>query len=142
MFVESFFLSFYTVLVVPKCSPDLKHVVGQKFQSLDFGFAFYDVYARAVGFDTRKQGMRKTDGVTTWYSVVCNREGSKKSSEGHASSSASRLISKREKAIKKAKRPLRQCKACYEMGHHDSRNCPMLKEMAKEKELCKGKRKS
>ena len=24
-------------------------VVGQKFQSVDFGFAFYDVYARAVG---------------------------------------------------------------------------------------------
>ena len=125
------------MLVVPKCSPDLKHVVGQKFQSLDFGFAFYDVYARAVGFDTRKQGMRKTDGVTTWYSVVCNREDSKMSSEGHASSSASRLISKREKAIKKAKRPLRQCKACYEMDHHDSRNFQCLKRWRRRKSFAR-----
>ncbi|XP_047948895.1 protein FAR1-RELATED SEQUENCE 5-like [Salvia hispanica] len=61
--------------------------------------------------------------------------------KGHASSSASRLISKREKAIKEATRPLRRCKACDELGHQDSRNCPMLKEMAKEKELSKGKRK-
>ncbi|XP_047979381.1 protein FAR-RED IMPAIRED RESPONSE 1-like [Salvia hispanica] len=61
--------------------------------------------------------------------------------KGHASNSASRLISKREKAIKEATRPLRRCKACDELGHHDSRNCPMLKEIAKEKELRKGKRK-
>ncbi|XP_047952287.1 protein FAR1-RELATED SEQUENCE 5-like [Salvia hispanica] len=54
--------------------------------------------------------------------------------KGHASSSASRLISKREKAIKDATRPLRRCKACDELGHHDSRNCPMLKELEKEKE--------
>ncbi|XP_042028614.1 protein FAR1-RELATED SEQUENCE 5-like [Salvia splendens] len=60
---------------------ELKPVVGQKFQSLDLVFAFYDVYARAVGFDTRKQGMRKVDDVTTWYYVVCNREGQKKSNE-------------------------------------------------------------
>ena len=57
-------------------------MVGQKFQSIAFAFAFYDVYARAVGFDTRKQGMRKaSDGVTTWYHVVCNREGCKRSNE-------------------------------------------------------------
>ena len=62
--------------------------------------------------------------------------------KGHASSSASRLISKREKAVKEASRPLRRCKACDELGHHDSRNCPMLKEMENEKELRKGKRKS
>ncbi|XP_047967832.1 uncharacterized protein LOC125211913 [Salvia hispanica] len=62
--------------------------------------------------------------------------------KGHARSSASRLISKREKAVKEAIRPLRRCKACDELGHHDSRNCPMLKEMAKEKELSKGKRKA
>ncbi|XP_047978400.1 protein FAR1-RELATED SEQUENCE 5-like [Salvia hispanica] len=75
------------VLVIPDCSPQLKPVVGQKFQSLDFAFAFYDVYARAVGFDTRKQGMRKAaDGVTTWYSVVCNREGSKRSNDVNARS--------------------------------------------------------
>ncbi|XP_042065379.1 uncharacterized protein LOC121808881 [Salvia splendens] len=60
--------------------------------------------------------------------------------KGHASSSASRLISKREKAIKDATRPLRRCKACDEMGHHNSRNCPMLKETAMEKEMRKGKR--
>ncbi|XP_042029942.1 protein FAR1-RELATED SEQUENCE 5-like [Salvia splendens] len=62
--------------------------------------------------------------------------------KGHTSSSPSRLISKREKAIKEATRPLRRCKACDEMGHHDSRNCPMLKEMAMEKEVRKAKRKS
>ncbi|XP_041994211.1 uncharacterized protein LOC121744691 [Salvia splendens] len=61
--------------------------------------------------------------------------------KGHAISSASRLIYKREKVIKETTRPLRRCKACDEMGHHDSRNCPMLKEMAAEKELRKGKRK-
>ncbi|XP_042012117.1 uncharacterized protein LOC121760529 [Salvia splendens] len=59
--------------------------------------------------------------------------------KGHASSSASRLISKREKAIKDATRPPRQCKACHEVGHHDSRNCPMLKEMRMEKDARKGK---
>ncbi|XP_042003766.1 protein FAR1-RELATED SEQUENCE 5-like [Salvia splendens] len=69
------------VSVVPECSAELKPVVGQKFQSLDFTFAFYDVYACAVGFDTRKQGMRKVDDVTTWYYVVCNREGQKKSND-------------------------------------------------------------
>ncbi|XP_042056142.1 protein FAR1-RELATED SEQUENCE 5-like [Salvia splendens] len=69
------------VVVVPECSPELKPVVGQKFLSLDFAFAFYDVYADAVGFDTRKQGIRKTDDVTTRYYVVCNREGKKKSNE-------------------------------------------------------------
>ncbi|XP_047966051.1 protein FAR1-RELATED SEQUENCE 5-like [Salvia hispanica] len=69
------------VVVVPECSKELKPVVGQKFKSLDFCFAFYDVYVRAVGFDTRKSQMRKTDGIITWYNVVCNRKGSKKSSE-------------------------------------------------------------
>ncbi|XP_047979530.1 protein FAR1-RELATED SEQUENCE 5-like [Salvia hispanica] len=59
----------------------LKPVVGQKFKSLDFDFAFYYVCARAVGFDTRKSQMRKIDGVITWYNVVCNSEDSKKSSE-------------------------------------------------------------
>ncbi|XP_047949101.1 protein FAR1-RELATED SEQUENCE 5-like [Salvia hispanica] len=47
----------------------------------DFGFTFYDVYARVVGFDKHKSQMRKIDGVTTWYNVVCNKEGSKKSIE-------------------------------------------------------------
>ncbi|XP_047978928.1 protein FAR1-RELATED SEQUENCE 5-like [Salvia hispanica] len=37
------------LVVVPDYSKDLKHVVGQKFKSLDFGFAFYDVYARDEG---------------------------------------------------------------------------------------------
>ncbi|XP_047943073.1 protein FAR1-RELATED SEQUENCE 9-like [Salvia hispanica] len=61
--------------------------------------------------------------------------------KGLASSSASHLISKREKAIKDATRPLRRCKACDELCHHDSRNCPMLKELETENELRKGKRK-
>ncbi|XP_047978770.1 protein FAR1-RELATED SEQUENCE 9-like [Salvia hispanica] len=61
--------------------------------------------------------------------------------KGHASSSASRLISKREKAIKDATRPLRRCKACDELCHHDSRNCPMLKELETENEMRKEKRK-
>ncbi|XP_042023158.1 protein FAR1-RELATED SEQUENCE 5-like [Salvia splendens] len=69
------------VRVVPVCSEELKPVVCQKFQSLDFALAFYDVYARAVGFDTHKQGVRKVEDVTTWYYVVCNREGHKKSNE-------------------------------------------------------------
>ena len=39
------------------------------------------MYMPAVSFDTRKQRMRRSDGVTTWYSVVFNREGSKRSNE-------------------------------------------------------------
>ncbi|XP_042027119.1 protein FAR1-RELATED SEQUENCE 5-like [Salvia splendens] len=69
------------VRVVPACSEELKPVVGLKFQSLDFALTFYDVYARAVGFDTHKQGVRKVEDVTTWYYVVCNRECHKKSNE-------------------------------------------------------------
>ncbi|XP_041999907.1 protein FAR1-RELATED SEQUENCE 5-like [Salvia splendens] len=67
------------VLVVLECSLELKPVIGQKFQSLDFVFTFYDVYAHAVGFDTRKQGIRKTGGVTTWYYVLSKRCGCKAS---------------------------------------------------------------
>ncbi|XP_047942965.1 protein FAR1-RELATED SEQUENCE 5-like [Salvia hispanica] len=66
---EAYASTMEEVVVVPDCSKDLKPVVGQKFKSLDFGFAFYDVYARAVGFDTQKSQMRKTDGVITWYNV-------------------------------------------------------------------------
>ena len=47
-----FIMILWIVFVIPECSPELKPVVGQKFQTLDFGFAFYDVYARAVGFGT------------------------------------------------------------------------------------------
>ncbi|XP_047978373.1 protein FAR1-RELATED SEQUENCE 5-like [Salvia hispanica] len=78
---EAYASTMEEVVVVPECSSHLKPAVGQKFKSLDFCFAFYDVYARAVGFDTRKSQMRKTDGVITWYNVVCNREGNKRSSE-------------------------------------------------------------
>ncbi|XP_042024187.1 polyadenylate-binding protein 1-like 2 [Salvia splendens] len=43
----------YFVRVVPACSEELKPVVGQKFQSLDFALAFYDVYARAVASNAK-----------------------------------------------------------------------------------------
>ncbi|XP_047965371.1 protein FAR1-RELATED SEQUENCE 5-like [Salvia hispanica] len=79
----------------------LQPVVGQKFKSLDFGFAFYDVYAHAVGFDTRKSQMRKIDGITTWYSVVCNREGSKKSSEDDQANARSGFSIKRRRLSKR-----------------------------------------
>ncbi|XP_042028251.1 protein FAR1-RELATED SEQUENCE 5-like [Salvia splendens] len=75
----------------------MKPVVGQKFQSLDFTFAFYDVYARAVGFDMRKQAMRKVDDVTTWYQVVCNREGRKKGEEDGQLNARSGFTIKRRK---------------------------------------------
>ncbi|XP_042012116.1 protein FAR1-RELATED SEQUENCE 5-like [Salvia splendens] len=79
----------------------MKPVVGQKFQSLDFAFAFYDVYARAVGFDTRKQVMRKVDDVTTWYQVVCNREGRKKGGEDDQLNARSGFTIKRRKLSKR-----------------------------------------
>ncbi|XP_047978393.1 protein FAR1-RELATED SEQUENCE 5-like [Salvia hispanica] len=60
---------------------ELKPVVGQCFQSLDFAIAFYDVYARAVGFDTRKQGVKKVEGVTIWQYIVCTRQGKKRTEE-------------------------------------------------------------
>ncbi|XP_042056173.1 protein FAR1-RELATED SEQUENCE 5-like [Salvia splendens] len=89
------------VVVVPECSPDLKPVVGQKFQSLEFAFACYEVYARAVGFDTRKQAMRKVDDVTTWYRVVCNREGRKKGDEDDQLNARSGFTIKRRKLSKR-----------------------------------------
>ncbi|XP_047942983.1 protein FAR1-RELATED SEQUENCE 5-like [Salvia hispanica] len=88
------------VLVVPECSPELKPVVGQKFQSLDFAFAFYNVYTRTIGFDTRKQGIRKTGCVTTWYYVVCNREGSKKTNEHDQLNARSGFSMKRRRLSK------------------------------------------
>ena len=72
------------MFVVPECSPELKPVVGLKFQSLDFAFAFYDVYARTVGF----YGMERPEVVQVHPPDVVK-------TKGHASSSASRLISKR-----------------------------------------------
>ncbi|XP_047978500.1 protein FAR1-RELATED SEQUENCE 5-like [Salvia hispanica] len=63
------------VVVVPECSQELKPFAGQMFKSLDFAVAFYNVYARAVGFDTRKQGLKKVDNVATWHYVVCSRAG-------------------------------------------------------------------
>ncbi|XP_047942856.1 protein FAR1-RELATED SEQUENCE 5-like [Salvia hispanica] len=89
------------LVVVSECSKDLKPVFGQKFKSLDFCFAFYDVYARAVGFDTRKAQMRKADGVITWYNVVCNREGSKKSSEDDQANARSGFSIKRRRLSKR-----------------------------------------
>ncbi|XP_042041492.1 protein FAR1-RELATED SEQUENCE 5-like [Salvia splendens] len=89
------------VVVVPECSAAMKPVVGQKFQSLDFAFAFYDIYARAVGFDTRKQAMRKVDDVTTWYQVVCNREGRKKGGEDDQLNARSGFTIKRRKLSKR-----------------------------------------
>ncbi|XP_042051739.1 protein FAR1-RELATED SEQUENCE 5-like [Salvia splendens] len=89
------------VVVVPECSPELKPVVGQKFQSLDFAFACYEVYARAVGFETRKQAMRKVDDVTTWYRVVCNREGRKKGDEDDQLNARSGFTIKRRKLSKR-----------------------------------------
>ncbi|XP_042051406.1 protein FAR1-RELATED SEQUENCE 5-like [Salvia splendens] len=89
------------VVVVPECSAAMKPVVGQKFQSLDFAFAFYDIYARAVGFDTRKQAMRKVDDVTTWYQVVCNREGRKKGGVDDQLNARSGFTIKRRKLSKR-----------------------------------------
>ncbi|XP_042012212.1 protein FAR1-RELATED SEQUENCE 5-like [Salvia splendens] len=89
------------VRVVPACSEQLKPVVGQRFESLEFALAFYDVYARAVGFDTHKQGVRKVDEVTTWYYVVCNREGHKKSIDDDQLNARSGFSLKRRRLSKR-----------------------------------------
>ncbi|XP_047953316.1 protein FAR1-RELATED SEQUENCE 5-like [Salvia hispanica] len=108
------------VFVIPECSPQLKPVIGQKFQSLDFAFAFYDVYARAVGFDTRKQGMRKaTDGVTTWYYVVCNREGCKRSNEEDDVNARSGFTLKRRRLSKRC-----GCKASISFKYFSEAGIP------------------
>ncbi|XP_047942581.1 protein FAR1-RELATED SEQUENCE 5-like [Salvia hispanica] len=110
------------VFVIPECSPQLKPVIGQKFQSLDFAFAFafYDVYARAVGFDTRKQGMRKAaDGVTTWYFVVCNREGCKRSNEEDDVNVRSGFTLKRRRFSKRC-----GCKACISFKYFSEAGIP------------------
>ncbi|XP_042038404.1 protein FAR1-RELATED SEQUENCE 5-like [Salvia splendens] len=92
---------FAMLVVVPECSPELKPVLGQKFQSLEFAFTFYDVYARTVGFETRKQAMRKVDDATTWYQVVCNREGRKKGDEDDQLNVRSGFTIKRRKLSKR-----------------------------------------
>ncbi|XP_047942923.1 protein FAR1-RELATED SEQUENCE 5-like [Salvia hispanica] len=108
------------VFVIPECSPQLKPVIAQKFQSLDFAFAFYDVYAHAVGFDTRKQGMRKAaDGVTTWYSVVCNREGCKRSNEEDDVNARSGFTLKRRRLSKRC-----GCKACISFKYFSEAGIP------------------
>ncbi|KAL9686025.1 hypothetical protein QQ045_023480 [Rhodiola kirilowii] len=43
----------------------------------------------------------------------------------HTKGSGKRLISERDVAIQKTKRPLRMCKVCQTMCNHDSRNCPL-----------------
>ncbi|XP_042027286.1 protein FAR1-RELATED SEQUENCE 5-like [Salvia splendens] len=89
------------VRVVHACSDQLNPVVGQRFQSLEFAIAFYDVYTRVVGFDTSKQGVRKVDEVTTWYYVVCNREGHKKSIHDDQLNARSGFSMKRQRLSKR-----------------------------------------
>ena len=65
--------------------------------------------------------------------------------KGSCSDHNSRLVYQREKAIKEASRPLRKCRTCGDMVHHDSRTCPekdpdTAKEKTREKRY--GKRKS
>ncbi|KAL9239086.1 hypothetical protein vseg_013438 [Gypsophila vaccaria] len=38
--------------------------------------------------------------------------------------SGRRIMSDKEKAVEEHIKPLRKCRACGEMAHHDSRNCP------------------
>ena len=44
--------------------------------------------------------------------------------KGSCSDHNSCLISQRQKATKEASRPLRKCRTCGDMVHHDSRTCP------------------
>ncbi|XP_042016254.1 protein FAR1-RELATED SEQUENCE 5-like [Salvia splendens] len=61
--------------VIPDCRPELKPFVGQVFETLEEGISFYEAYANDCRFDTRRFGHKYANGVKTWQTIVCSRQG-------------------------------------------------------------------
>ncbi|KAG6401152.1 hypothetical protein SASPL_137997 [Salvia splendens] len=67
----------YEAQVLLDCRPELKPYVGQEFETLDEGISFYEAYANDCRFDTHRFGHKFYDGVKTWQTIVCSRQGEK-----------------------------------------------------------------
>ena len=74
---------------LPHCQPELTHVVGLKFATLEEGLEFYKNYAKVFGFGTRFEGEKRSKkimeakggsvvGVVLNKRIVCNKEGKSK----------------------------------------------------------------
>ncbi|XP_019179244.1 PREDICTED: protein FAR1-RELATED SEQUENCE 1-like [Ipomoea nil] len=86
----------------PSCDEAIRPFEGQVFPSLGHVIAFYRQYASVVGFDVRRNSVRKDmDGVVVKNLLVCSREGFKQSADvlvvGDADSGEARLAQKRRR---------------------------------------------
>ncbi|GAB2245901.1 hypothetical protein Droror1_Dr00001394 [Drosera rotundifolia] len=65
------------VVYVPQCEAELEPLVGMEFESEEAAKAFYNSYARRVGFSTRVSSSRRSrkDGAIIQRSFVCCKEG-------------------------------------------------------------------
>ncbi|KAL9262272.1 FAR1-RELATED SEQUENCE 5-like protein [Drosera capensis] len=65
------------VVYVPQCEAELEPFVGMEFESEEGAKAFYNSYARRVGFSTRVSSSRRSrkDGAIIQRSFVCCKEG-------------------------------------------------------------------
>ncbi|XP_047942783.1 uncharacterized protein LOC125189561 [Salvia hispanica] len=93
--------NFPEVSCVPLCSAELIPIVGKNFNTLDEGISFYDAYARATGFDTRKHGNKASRELVTWQYLVCNRQGVKKGIEIDQIHAREGFITKRRRTSKR-----------------------------------------
>ena len=84
-----------TAAVVPDCRPELKPYVGQVFETLDEGISFYEAYANDCRFDTRRFGHKYANGIKTWQTIVCSRQGEKWDVDEEGSSTKRRRRSSR-----------------------------------------------
>ncbi|XP_042051398.1 protein FAR1-RELATED SEQUENCE 5-like [Salvia splendens] len=80
---------------IPDCRPELKPFVGQVFETLDEGISFYEAYANDCRFDTRRYGHKYANGVKTWQTIVCSRQGEKGDVDEEGSSNKRRRRSSR-----------------------------------------------
>ncbi|KAK1361214.1 hypothetical protein POM88_045688 [Heracleum sosnowskyi] len=76
-FSSSLVLSGGGQLYVPQGDPDLEPYEGMEFESEEAAKAFYNSYARRVGFSTRVSSSRRSrkDGAIIQRSFVCAKEG-------------------------------------------------------------------
>ncbi|XP_042013988.1 protein FAR1-RELATED SEQUENCE 5-like [Salvia splendens] len=84
----------------PVCSDEIKPFIGQRFLKLEDATEFYNNYARFGGFDSRRNGSKKSGDVFTWLYMVCSREGERKINEEG-------FTPKRKRSTKKCSCPAR-----------------------------------
>ncbi|XP_042059459.1 protein FAR1-RELATED SEQUENCE 5-like [Salvia splendens] len=72
----------------------------KRFLKLEDAIEFYNNYARFGGFDTRRNGSKKSGDVFTWLYMVCSREGERKINEEG-------FTPKRKRSTKKCSCPAR-----------------------------------